>query len=98
MLQMTWTYNIFHQYGPKFEKKFDLKIFHQRAWVYVGLKTAKKGLPRAYVNPSPLVVDFQTKVFLKMWSILMKYIESPGHLKHCKNDFHAETYFWEMFA
>ena len=44
MLQMTWTFNIFHYYGPKFEKKFGFKMYPQRARIYVGLKTAKKGL------------------------------------------------------
>ena len=87
MLQMTRTFNIVHEYGPKFEKNFCLKIYHQRARIYVGPRKALFSSFEAYVNPSALVEDFQTKVFLKFWSILMKYIVSPGHLKHYKHDF-----------
>ena len=46
MLQVTWTFNIFHQYGPKFEKKVCKKFYHQGDGIYEGLKTAKNGVLR----------------------------------------------------
>ena len=73
-----------------------MKFYHQGARIYEALKTDKNGVLWPFeglVNPSPLVIKFQIIFFLNFCSILMKYIESPGHLKHCKHDFQAETFF-----
>ena len=59
---------------------------------------ASKQLKMALTNLSPLVVEFQTKFFFKIWSILMRYIDSSAHLTHYKHDFLAETYFLEKVA
>jgi len=40
---MTWTYNIFHYYGPNFELWLSLKFYHQGIMISSGLKTAKNG-------------------------------------------------------
>ena len=44
MLQVTWSFNILHQYGPKLEKKSLLEILPFGTCIYEGLKTAKNGV------------------------------------------------------
>ena len=46
MLQVAWTFNVFHENGPKFEKKISWKFYHQGDSIYEGLKTAKNGVLR----------------------------------------------------
>ena len=48
----------------------------------LGFLEASKQFKMAFVNSIPLVVEFQTKFYFEIWSILMKYIDSSGHLKH----------------
>ena len=75
---------------------FSLKFYHQRAQIYVGFKIAKndQNWPKlTSVNSSPLVVEFQTKIYLTFWTLVMKYIESSSQLEVWKYDFLAKTFF-----
>ena len=42
-------------------------------------------------NPSPLVAEFQTKIYFIIWVLVMKYIESLSHLEVWNYDFKAKT-------
>ena len=41
----------------------------------------------AYKNLSPLVVEFQTKIYFIIWVLVVKYIESLSHLEVWNYDF-----------
>ena len=48
---------------------------------------ALKQLKMAPGIPSPLVVEFQTQSYFKIWSIVMEYIVSLGNLEGWKYKF-----------
>ena len=93
MPQVTWTFNIFHLYGPKFEKKKLLKIFPPGGYDLRRPQNTIFSSFEAFVNHSPLVGKFSKDFFFKFWSFLMKNIESPGHLKHYKVIFKPKLLF-----
>ena len=45
----------------------------------------------AFRNPSPLMAEFQTKIYFIIWVLVMKYIESLSHLEVWNYDFKAKT-------
>ena len=49
-------------------------LFNNRLWfwIYRGLKQLRIA---CFGNPRPLVIEFQTKFYIKIWTILMKYID-----------------------
>ena len=87
--------------GSKIWNHFNLKFYHQRAQIYVGFRIAKndQNWPKlTSVNSSLLVVEFQSKIYLTFWTLVMKYIESLSHLEVWKNDFSAKTFFGPLRA
>ena len=42
---------------------------------------------KAARNRNPLVVEFQTQSYFKIWSIVMEYFVSSGYLEGWKYDF-----------
>ena len=50
------------------------------------------------INHSLLVVEFKTKSYFKIWSIVMEYIVRSGHLEGWKYHFWAKTFFTELVA
>ena len=55
--------------------------------IYIVIEPLPNQLKMAYENPIPLVVDFQTKFYFKIWVLVFKYIESSDHLDFWKCDF-----------
>ena len=92
-LQMTWTYNIYHYYGPNFWNGIEFEIlpsggqdFH---WPFLAVWDCFE----TAINHSLLVVEFKTKSHFKIWSINMEYIVRSGHLEGLKYHFWAKTFF-----
>ena len=47
----------------------------------------------AYGNPSPLVVEFQTIFFFKIWFNVMKYVEAQAILRFGSTIFRPKHFF-----
>ena len=84
-------FNIYHNIEQNFEIKFCLKVYHQGDGITRGLKMA-------YENPIPLVVDFQTKFYFKIWFNVMKYVESQVIWRLGSMIFLAKTFFDPLCA
>ena len=48
----------------------------------------------AYENPSPLVVEFQTKFYFQIWFNVMKYVEAQAILRFGSTIFKPKQFFY----
>ena len=79
--------------GPNFLKK-QFEILPPVGQNFQMPFLAYKQLKMAFLNSSPLVVEFQTKFYFKVWALVFKYIESSDHLELQKCDFFVKTFFF----
>ena len=65
---------------------------HQMALTTPTVYTYKQ-LKMAYGNPSPLVVEFETKFFFKIWFNVMIYVEAQAILRFESTIFRPKHFF-----
>ena len=94
-IQMTWTYNISLLWS-KFWNEIEFKVLPPGGQIFLGPFLAVLDCFETAINHSPLVVEFKTKSYFKIWAIVMEYIVRSGHLEGWKYHFWAKTFFSEF--
>ena len=96
-IQMTWTYNISLLWS-KFWNEIEFKVLPPGGQIFLGPFLAVLDCFETAINHSPLVVEFKTKSYFKIWTIVMEYNVRSGYLEGWKYHFWAKTFFIELVA